>query len=369
MSPTATATAPSRRRGISGRRLLDSIAGPHGIDRYLEQISPILVIGECRAEVVAASHGTEDSVTLSLRTNRAWGGLRAGQFVQVSVEIDGVRHTRCYSPASPEGSGRDLEITVKRHPEGLVSNFLVDHAKPGMVIGLSQADGDFHLPDARPGSILLIGGGSGITPLMAILRTLCAERHAGPIALIQYAPDPDRAIYREQLDRLAVENPNFKLTRSYTRAPGAGELDGHFSPAHLPQADPNFAAAETFACGPLALLDAVRGTWANGLEQRLHVESFVPPSLLPVGEPGTGSIRFADSDLEVENSGASILEQAEQAGVPAQSGCRMGICHTCTCRKVSGTVKNLLTDEISAEPDEEIQLCVSAPLSDLVIDL
>lgn len=368
MSPTTTASAPARRR-IPARRLLDAIAGPHGIDGYLEQINPTLVIGECRAEVTAVSHSTEDSVTLTLRPNRAWKGLRAGQFVQVSVEIDGVRHTRCYSPASPEGSGRELEITIKRHPDGLVSNFLAGHARPGMVIGLSQADGDFHLPDSRPDSILLIGAGSGITPLMAILRTLCAEGHAGQIALIQYALDPDRTIYRQELDRLAVENPNFKLTRSYTRAPGAGELDGHFSPAHLPQAEPSFADAETFACGPPALLDAVRGTWANGLEQRLRVESFVPPSLLPVGEPSTGSIRFADSNLEVQNTGASILEQAEKAGIPAQSGCRMGICHTCTCRKLSGTVKNLLTEEVSTAADEEIQLCVSAPLSDLVIDL
>jgi len=369
MNPATTATASPRRRGIPARRLLDAISGPHGLDRYLEQISPTFVIGECRAEVTAARQGSEDSVTLALRPNRAWQGHRAGQFIQVAVEIDGVRHNRCYSPASPEGRGRELEITVKRHPGGLVSNFLADHAQPGLVLGLSRADGDFHLPDPRPDSILLIGGGSGITPLMAILRTLCSEGYPGPIALIQYAPDPERAIYREELDRLAAENPNFKLSRSYTRAPGAGELDGHFSPAHLPQADPCFTTAETFACGPPALLDAVRGTWANGLEQQLHVESFLPPSLLPVGEPGTGSIRFAGSDLEVENSGASILEQAERAGVPAQSGCRMGICHTCTCRKLSGTVKNLLTDEVSAAPDEEIQLCISAPLSDLVIDL
>jgi ferredoxin-NADP reductase len=88
------------------------MATPHGIDSYLEQISPTMVTGECRAEVVAAVRGTEDSVTLTLRPNRVWRGLRAGQFVQVSVEIDGVRHTRCYSPASPEGSGRELEITV-----------------------------------------------------------------------------------------------------------------------------------------------------------------------------------------------------------------------------------------------------------------
>jgi stearoyl-CoA 9-desaturase NADPH oxidoreductase len=369
MSPTTAVAAPPRRRGIPARRLFDAIAGPHGLDRYLEQINPTLVIGECRAEVVGVDHGSEDAVTLTLRANRAWQGHRAGQFVQVSVEIDGVRHNRCYSPASPEGCGRELEITVKRHPGGLVSNFLADHAQPGMVLGLSGADGDFHLPDARPDSILLIGGGSGITPLMAILRTLCAEEYPGQIALLQYAPDPARTIYRGELECLAAENPSFKLSRSYTRAPGSGELDGHFSPSHLPQTDPCFATAETFACGPPALLDAVRGTWANGLEQRLHVESFVPPNLFPAGEPGTGSIHFAGSSLEVENSGASILEQAEQAGVPAQSGCRMGICHTCTCRKLSGTVKNLLTEEISAAPDEEIQLCISAPLSDLVIDL
>jgi stearoyl-CoA 9-desaturase NADPH oxidoreductase len=368
MSPTTTAAAPSR-RALPGLGLLDLIAGPHGIDGYLEQISPTMVTGECRAEVVAVRHGTADSVTLTLRPNRNWRGARAGQFVQLSVEIDGVRRTRCYSPASPEGSGRELEITVKRHPDGLVSNFLADHAKPGMVVVLSPADGDFQLPDTRPDSILLIGAGSGITPLMAILRTLCAEKHAGRIALIQYAPDPGRAIYRQELDRLAAENPNFKLARSYTRAAGAGELDGHFSPAHLPLVEPGFDAAETFACGPPALLDAVRGTWANGLEHRLHVESFVPPARLSAAEPGTGSIRFAGSGIEVPSAGGSILEQAERAGVPAQSGCRMGICHTCTCRKLSGTVKNLLTEEVSDAAGEEIQLCVSAPLSDLVIDL
>ena len=368
MSPTTTAPAlPSR--PLPGLGLLDLMAGPPGIDGYLEQISPMMVTGECRAEVVDVRHGTEDSVSLALRPNRVWRGSRAGQFVQVSVEIDGVRHTRCYSPASPEGSGRELEITVKRHPDGLVSNHLADHARVGMVIGLSQADGDFHLPESRPDSILLIGAGSGITPLMGILRTLCAEGHAGEVALIQYAPDPERTIYREELDRLAAENPNFKLTRAYTRAPGVGDVDGHFSPAHLPQAGPDFTAAETFACGPPTLLDAVRGTWANGLEHRLHVESFVPPSLIPDGEPGQGKIRFSDSGVEVQNSGASVLEQAEQAGVQPQSGCRMGICHSCTCRKVSGTVKNLLTDEISSGPDESIQLCVSAPLSDLVIEL
>jgi stearoyl-CoA 9-desaturase NADPH oxidoreductase len=366
-------------------RFLEAVATPHGVDSYLEQLDPLLVGRECRAEVVGVERRTEESVTLTLRPNRVWRGFRAGQFVNVAVEIDGVRHQRCYSPACAEGGRRDenrlygpvlvpsasktLELTVKRHPEGLVSNFLVERAEPGMVVGLSAAEGDFQLPDPRPEAVLLIGGGSGITPLMAILRTLFAEGYERPVALLQYAPDADRCIYRTELERLAAAHPNFQLLRSYTRASGTGELDGHFSPAHLPKADPCFAEAETFACGPPALLDAVRGTWANGLEHRLHVESFVPPSFVPVGEPGEGAIRFADSDVEVANSGASLLEQAEDAGLTPAYGCRMGICHTCTCRKRAGTHKNLLTGEVSSAPDEEIQLCVSAALGDLTVEL
>jgi ferredoxin-NADP reductase len=350
-------------------RLLEAAATPHGLDSYLEQLGPLLVTGECRAEIVGIERGTEESATLTLRPNRAWRGFRAGQFVNVAVEIDGVRHQRCYSPACAEGRGATLEITTKRHREGLVSNFLVDRAERGMVVGLSPAEGDFQLPDPRPGSVLLIGGGSGITPLMAILRTLFAEGYAGPVALLHYAPDPERAIYREELDRLAATHPNFQLARSYTRAPGAGELDGHFSPLHLPRSDPDFTAAETFACGPPALLDAVRGSWADGLEHRLHVESFVPPTFVPVGEPGEGAISFADSGVEVTNSGESLLEHAEAAGLRPAYGCRMGICHTCTCRKRGGTHKNLLTGEVSSAPDEEIQLCVSAALGDLTVEL
>jgi len=347
---------------------LDAFAGPHGVDSYLEQIDPLLVRGECRAEVSRAERLTPESVTLTLRPNRVWRGFEAGQFVGVVAEIDGVRHERCYSPASAEGRS-ELEITVKRHPEGLVSNFLVDRARPGMVLGLSAAEGDFRLPRRRPGSILLIGGGSGLTPLTGILRTLLAEGYDRPVALLHYAPDPERAIYREELAGLAARHPNFKLLRSYTQAPGVGEIDGHFSPTHLPQADPCFAEAETFACGPPSLLDAVRGTWANGLEHRLHVESFLPPTFASVGEAGEGAIRFAESGVEVENSGGSLLEQAEAAGLQPAYGCRMGICHSCTRRKTAGTHKNLITGEVSAAPGEEIQLCVSAALGDISIEL
>ena len=350
--------------------VLDLFAGPAGIDGYLEQVRPTWSRRDCRAEITASRRESPDSITLNLRANRAWKGFRAGQFLQIGVEIDGVRRSRCYSPSSPAGRARDLELTVKAHPEGLVSNFLIEQARPGMTLALDQADGDFHLPDRRPERLLLISGGSGITPVMSMLRTLCAEDHSGPITFIHFAPDPERGIYRAELERIAAERLNVRLLRSYTQAPGEGELDGHFDPTLLARAEPEYRSFETFACGPPALLDSVRELWAaEGLESRLHVESFVPPTLLPEsGVPG-GSIHFADSDIRLENSGASLLEQAEGAGLTPETGCRMGICHTCTCRKAAGTVKNLATGEVSSGEDEEIQICVSAPLGDVVVEL
>jgi stearoyl-CoA 9-desaturase NADPH oxidoreductase len=356
-----------------GRRILGSLdlfAGPAGVDGYLEQIRPTWAIRDCRAEVTAVRRTTPDSVTLSLRTNRAWRGFRAGQFLQVAVEIDGARRSRCYSPACVAGEGRDLEISVKAHPEGLVSNHLIANARPGVVLALEQAEGDFHLPDRRPERTLLISGGSGITPVMSMLRTLCAEGHRGPVTFLHFAPDAERAIYRDELERIALRHDNVRLVRSYTRAPGAGEVDGHFSPELVRRTESRFNDAEAFACGPPALLDSVRELWsAEGIESRLHVESFVPPTLAPPSGVAEGQIHFSGSDVRVANSGAALLDQAEEAGLTPQTGCRMGICHTCTCRKQAGVVRNLATGEVSSDDEEDIQICVSAPVGDVVVEV
>jgi len=371
---TATATYPPKPRLIGqkilGSRLLDLLAGPPGVDGYLEQVRPTWAVRDCRAEVTSVERQTPDSVTLGLCANLAWEGFRAGQFVGVSVEIDGARRSRCYSPASAAGTGRELEITVKAHPGGLVSNFLIEGARPGTVLGIAHADGDFVLPDPRPERLLLISGGSGITPVMSMLRTLRAEGHSGSVSFLHYAPDPARAIYRNELERIALGDPKIRLVRSYTRAPGEGELDGYFDLDHVRRLEPDLGRVEAFACGPPALLDAVREAWADaGAEDRLHIESFVPPTLTPASGTPEGAIHFAASDVRVENSGAPVLEQAEAAGLSPEFGCRMGICHTCSCRKTAGTVKNLSTGELSATDEEEIQICVSAPVGDVVVEI
>jgi ferredoxin len=101
----------------------------------------------------------------------------------------------------------------------------------------------------------------------------------------------------------------------------------------------------------------------------VYSESFVPPTLELPAEPSGGRVSFADSGIEVVDDGRSLLEQAESAGLTPDSGCRMGICHTCTRRKTCGVVRNLTTGAVSTAPDEDVQICVSVPVGDVDIAL
>jgi ferredoxin-NADP reductase len=362
---------PVRRLGrrVLGSGLLEALAAPHGVDRYLEQIRPSWSLHDARAEVLEVRRQTDDSVTLTLRPNENWKGFTTGQFVRLTVEVDGVRHTRCYSPACSEHALDRVEITVKAHPEGRVSGFLNRAASRGMVVGLSAADGDFVLPAERPERLLLISGGSGITPVISMLRTLCDEGHAGAVTFVHYAQTCSRVPYRRELSEIARCHPNVRVALAYTRE-GGGTLSGHLSHEHLRAVAPEATCTPAYACGPPGLIESARRIWAeDGIEQLLHIESFLPPSLALPDDRAGGSVSFARAREVVPNSGRSLLEQAEHAGLSPQFGCRMGICHTCTCRKTAGSVRNLVSGAVSSAEEEDIQICVSVPVGDVELDL
>jgi stearoyl-CoA 9-desaturase NADPH oxidoreductase len=369
--PRPRPPAPVRRFGrrVLGSSLVEALAAPHGVDRYLELIRPSWSLHEARAELIEVRRQTADSVTLTLRPNENWQGFKTGQFVRLTVEIAGVRHTRCYSPACSEHAGDRIEITVKAHPEGKVSGFLNRDARRGMAVGLSPAEGNFVLPVDRPDRLLLISGGSGVTPLMSMLRTLCDEGHPGAVTFVHYAPTRDDVIYGTELGEIAVSSPNVRVAHAYTRENG-GALTGHLSREHLRAVVPDLPGAEAYVCGPPGLIESARRIWAeDGIEELLHIESFLPPSLALPSNSAEGSVSFARAHERVRNNGRSLLEQAEQAGLGPRFGCRMGICHTCTCRKTAGSVRNLVTGEVSSAEEEDIQICVSVPVGDVELDL
>ncbi len=371
--PALPLRATVRPRGLGRRlvrsRVLNALTYPHGVDRYVELVRPLLLARDVRAEVTAVRWQTPKSVTLRLRPNENWRGFRAGQFVGVSVAVNGVRLTRPYSPAGSEHApGGELELTVSTHPQGRVSRHLRDHARPGVIVDLTQAQGEFVLGEPRPEQVLLISGGSGVTPVMAMLRTLCDEDFAGEIGFLNYSRSRLAALYEPELRELALRQGGLGVARGFTRGRGS-RLAGRFSREHLPTVISDHTAAATFVCGPPALIDAVRAIWAkDGLPQPA-VETFAAPAPSFDTDGAEGVVRFACSGREAANSGLPLLEQAEDAGLAPEHGCRMGICNTCSAWKKTGTVRNVISGALSSGGEEQIRLCVSVPVGDVALDL
>jgi ferredoxin-NADP reductase len=339
----------------SGRRarLLGLLAGPHGVDRYTELLDPMWT-SEDRATVVRVRRSGRN-LTVWLRPNHPVS-FTAGQYLPVTVEIDGRRHTRCYSPANAEGSPL-IELTIARHRGGVVSEYLHGAARPGLTVGLSAPGGDFVLPTPRPRRLLLIAGGSGITPVMSMVRTLQEQWYDGEIAVLHYVRTLEDAGYREQL----ALPPDVQVRYACTRGPG-GDLDGHLDERHLAaaMADPD----AVYVCGPHTLVDAVRRHHPAAVS-----ESFAPAPLAIPDSPGDGRITFSASGMDTDDDGRTLLDQAEEAGLAPKTGCRMGICHTCTRRKVRGVVRNLTTGALSTDDGDAVQICVSVAVGDVDIAL
>ena len=377
----------------AGRSVLDLLAGPHGIDRYVELVDPTLASDRDLAEVVAITPETPDTVTLTLTPPKGWakGTLprpRHGQAVNLAVEVDGVRHRRSFSVASLTPTR--WSITVRRNAGGTVSPFLVDRAEPGLVAEVGAPFGEMVLPGdhgLRDG-LLLVSGGSGITPVMAMVRELRRAgrlaRHGSrlaespgvlpQVAFLHYARTPQDLIFAAELVELADAFANLDVCVVHTGedAPVNDRgLHGHFGQHHVDALAIDVGRATTFVCGPRPLADAVRD-WI-GDPARLTVEHFTPPVTGGSDTDGPdGTLRLAASDLALESDGRSILEQAEDAGLAPEHGCRMGICHTCVRDLTAGSVRDVLTGEVATATDAEpvtTQICISAPHGDCAIDL
>lgn len=380
LSISSRATRPGRTTGVGGAlttRLLRSravaaLASPHPVDRYLELVHPMWAVEEVRARVVDVRRevdGPAPVTTLTLQPTSTWRGFRAGQFVQVGVEIDGARRTRCFSISSAETSPADtFTITVRAHADGLVSRHLATAAEPGLVLHLSQADGVFTLPEDLPDRLLMISGGSGITPLMSMLRTLVEGGYDGRITFLHYARDPESTIFREELERLGGRE-NVDMVVVHTRSGGE-----RFTPAALAALVPDHREIASYACGPAGLVEAVREAYACPEEARddsdtLQVEYFKTSTVAADPSDAEGTVSFSRSDRTGDNTGATLLEQAEALGLTPEYGCRMGICFSCTSRKTAGVVRNVVTGATSALPDEDIQICVNQPVGDCAVEL
>jgi len=360
-------TIPNPMGTLLRSRVVEALASPHGVDRYLEIVNPMWAAHEVRARIVDIRRevdvpGHPPVATITLQPTSTWDGHRAGQHVQLGVEVATTRRaTRVFTVSSPDSRPGDrFTLTLRANPDGVVSRFLVEQARPGTMVHLSQAQGEFVLPDAVPEHVVLISGGSGITPVMSMLRTLQRRTHRGRVTFLHYAQSPEHQIFAAELDEVRRSGHGIDV---HLLHPELG--DPNLSPAFLERLVPCYRDVPTWACGPAPMIEAVRAAY-DGSDQ-LRVEYFQPPRTS--GTSAEGDVAFARSGIEAPNTGATLLEQAEAAGLKPGFGCRMGICFSCTSRKAEGTVRNVLTGETSSLPDEDIRICVNAPVGDCVVDL
>jgi stearoyl-CoA 9-desaturase NADPH oxidoreductase len=177
-------------------------------------------------------------------------------------------------------------------------------------------------------------------------------------------------LYREELDQLARTAPQVRLVRVFTDRPGTGDLDGFLTRDHLEAAAPRWGEAEAFVCGPAPLMETARALFDQaGRGAHLHTEAFTLTQVAAEAGSVGGTVRFAASDKGVSSNGTTLLAQAEAAGLSPLTGCRMGICHTCTRRLCAGVVRDAVTGELTDGPDVNIRICVSVPVGDVEIDL
>ncbi len=334
-------------------------------DDYLHLANPLWSARELRGKIVSVTAAGPEAATIVIRPG--WGfsfDYHAGQYVGIGVPVDGRWTWRSYSLTSDpiaSGSDKTIAITVKALPEGFLSSHLVNGLAPGTVVRLAAPAGEFVLPEPLPAKLLLVTAGSGITPIVSMLRTMARRGRTTDTLLIHSAPTADEVLFGDELAALAAAGV-MRLQLWFTRE------DGRLNAEALDRLCPDWAERQAWACGPGGFLDMLTATYEKaGAAESLHIERFA----LERGAHGAqgGTVTFGTRDKSIEVDGATtLLEAGEQAGVQMPYGCRMGICQTCVVMLDKGCVRDLRTGVEHVE-GERIQTCVSAAAGDCTLDV
>jgi len=312
--------------------------------------------------------------------------FEAGQFLTLELPIDGGTVFRCYTISSPPTRPETVSITSKRVPGGPGSNWLHDTMRPGMHLRATGPSGVFVLPPARAAKLLFLSGGSGVTPLMSMARTLFDRADDRDVAFVHSARSPGDIIFREELALMAQRLPRLRVAHVVEGTglePGWPGLVGRLDLRALGLLVPDFLERDVHCCGPAPYMAGVRALLdqAGFDRSRYKEESFSFDELpSPVAEAvveaetaaeATFSVTFAKSGKAVAcPPGTTVLMAARQAGLRLPSSCTRGVCGTCKSRMLSGRVDMRHGGGIRQREVDQgmILICCSRPLEDLVID-
>ena len=331
-----------------------------------------------------------------------------GQFLTITATIDGKAIKRSYTIASPPTRRDHVEITVKREPFGLMSQFLHDHVREGDELSIAAPGGYFTFTGREADSIVLIGGGVGITPLMSAIRHVTDSQWPGDIFLLYSCKTPADVIFREELEALSRRHANMHVTVTISRGDGAPPAyqRGRLSPLLLSRTIPNLSSQRIHLCGPPAMMEAARQMLQElGVPRgQVKTENFgtatrspaavavrpmpavaapvpprrgsvadiqAPPPAVSVDTAPLPTITFARSRKAMPAPvGATVLDVAELIGVEIDSACRSGTCGTCKVKLTSGGVT--MAVEEALEPQDKAQhlilACQAKPTEAVVVE-
>ncbi|MFI8951039.1 2Fe-2S iron-sulfur cluster-binding protein [Streptomyces sp. NPDC053750] len=301
---------------------------------------------------------------------------RPGQFLTLKLPgADGRAAARCYSLASSPDTGEPMKVTVKRVAGGYGSNWVCDHVTVGDELQVLPPAGTF-TPDSLDADLLLVAGGSGITPVLSIAKSALA-RGQGRIALLYANRDEPSVIFRAELRKLTEGHPDRLVVIHWLESLQGLPLADRLSAVLAPYAD-----RETFLCGPGPMMDAaeqcLRALGAPG--ERIYRERFFSLGGDVFEAPAVGECAPAEggstADVELDGetrtvpwpSGTPLLDVLLAAGMEAPYSCREGACSACTCRVVTGEVKMLRNDVLDDQDLAEgyVLACQAVPLTDRV---
>ena len=351
MNPTSATFRPLAGLADGARRFAELLATPLLPADYLDLINPMRAGADLRGRVIDVVRESRWATTVTIQPGKSWRGHRPGQYTRIGIDVNGVRHWRAYSITSRVGE--IITISARAITDGIVSNHLLNRLRPGTMLMLDQATGEFTLPEVLPPKVLFVTAGSGITPTIGMLRNQMDE--LTDVVVVHSAPDADQMMFGDELDRLHSSG-RISLIKRFTRSQGILPID------RIGEVVPDWRERETWACGPTGLLDDAEAHWQQaGLSDQLHTERF-RPRIVAAGEGGEVSFTRSEVTLDAP-AGVPLLDVGEAAGVLMPSGCRMGICFNCVVPLAEGSVRDLRTGELTTVDPEDphlIQTCVSA---------
>ncbi|MAD77506.1 MAG: hypothetical protein CML20_22510 [Rheinheimera sp.] len=334
----------------------------------LQRLWPGFLPGLYRASLLSQQWQTPDMLLLTLKVSGRWPGFVPGQHIVLTLKHNGRYLSRPFSICSSLKrwqSQRQIQLCCKINSIGEFTPLLAQ-LPDNSLLNISQAQGDFYWQQPALPAVF-IAAGSGITPIAAMLLS---QRHwLAPVSLYYRGRGQENAALLSELEQLAARQPLFSLQLSDSCTTPSATLQQ--------QVIANAASKQFFLCGPAAFMAQIRAALvSSGVDAAsIQQEQFglAMPALPTVTSDSptlTGHfIRAGISKAVTLNPQQSLLQNAEQHQLSPQFGCRIGVCFQCVCDKVSGQVRDIRTGSLSGHGVEQIQLCVSQPVTELVIKL